>query len=243
MIKFVLPLVLFSLNAFAGFESVDLSYAKGDYGNVYHESGERIQFNGTLTENNTFYLGFEHIHRDYTPTTGFERNAFLIGDTAIFKKYYSYIEFIGAYAGDTVVGAQTSLSVIPHTTYFNKWDLGLGFHYAHYATGDVYSIQPQLLFFLTDFASLGHSSWFYEDGGWHHAHREFFRLRYKSVGAEFSWSGGENREDVGLIDQFDSYGMTLTYYYKRGSIYLNLEDYQGHMRSGSQWGTGIRWIW
>ncbi|WP_413560601.1 hypothetical protein [Bdellovibrio sp. HCB209] len=245
MIKFVLPLMLFSMNAFAGgFKSVDLSYAKGDFGNVYHDSGERIIFNGDFSETNSFFIGYEHVHRDYTSEVGFNRDALLIGDTAVFKNHYSYLEFVGSYAGDTVVGPQTAISLIPHTTYFGRWDLSLGLHYAHYNTGDVQSFQPQIIFFINDLWSIGHSSWFYEDGGWHHAHREFLRGRYKSWGAELSWAGGENREDVGFIDQFNSYSITTTYYFKRGNhIYLTLEDYQGNSRKGSQWGTGVRCSW
>ena len=245
MIKFCAVALLFisSVSAAARLTSVDLSYSKGDFAGVYHDAGEKIVLNADLSETNKFFIGYEHVQRDYTSEIGFYRDALLIGDTVVFKEAKAYVDFVGSYAGDTVVGAQAAGSLVPHTTYFNNWDLSLGLHYATYDSGDVQTIQPQFLYFFNDLVSAGHSSWFYEDGGWHHAHREFVRARHDRFGGELSWAGGENREDVGLIDQFNAVSLTTTYYHKYGSVFLSLEDYQGQFRRGSQWGTGLQWLW
>lgn len=240
----VLALFFVSTSSWAaGLSSVDLSYTKGDYAGVYHESGHRVVLNGEISESNKFYLGYDHVQRDYTSEIGFYRDAFLIGGSTVFKEAKSYLEYTGSYAGETMVGSQMGVSVIPHSTYFTGWDLALGLHYAKYDSGDVQSYQPQIIYFFTDDIGIGHSSWFYEDGGWHHAHREFFRIRHQRFGAELSYAGGENREDVGLIDQFNSVSLTASYYHKYGNVYLVLEDYQGQVRRGSQWGTGLQWHW
>ncbi|WP_413294647.1 hypothetical protein ACLSU7_05985 [Bdellovibrio sp. HCB185ZH] len=245
MIRVLLfSLLMISSQAFAAaLTSLDVSYGKGDYGNVYHESGERYLLNGEFTPYNKFYIGYEHVERNYTSEVGFYRDALMVGDTQVFESAKSYVEFMGAYDAETVVGAEVSASLIPHTSYFANWDLALGLHYAKFYTGEVQTFQPQFIYFFTDTLSVGHSSWFYEDRGWHHAHREFFRFRYERVGGELSWAGGENREDIGIIDDFNSYSVTATYYHKYGNIFLTLEDYQGHLRSGSAWGTGIQWRW
>ncbi|KYG65549.1 hypothetical protein AZI86_00265 [Bdellovibrio bacteriovorus] len=235
--------LLMSLHARAGLTSVDTSYFKGDYGNTYHESGHRVLVNTDLGDKNKFYLGYEHARRDYTSEVGFYRDAVLIGDTVVFDNLKSYVELAGAFDDDTLVGPQTSVSMIPHTSYFTNWDLALGFHYGKYETGEVQSYQPQIIYFINEQLSLGHSSWFYDDSGWHHAHREFFRARYERYSAELSWAGGENREDVGFIDPFNSYAITISYVYKKAHLYLNLEDYQGQTRRGSQWGVGLKWQW
>ena len=183
------------------------------------------------------------MQRDYTSEIGFFTVMLCYRGTVVFKEAKAYVDFLGSYAGDTVVGAQASGSIIPHSTYFNNWDISLGLPYSQYDSGDVQTVQAAVLVLFHGSNSAGHSSWFYEDGGWHHAHREFFRLRHDRFGAEISWAGGENREDVGLIDQFNAVSLTTTYYHKYGSVFLALEDYQGQFRRGSQWGTGLQWLW
>lgn len=225
-------------------EKISAAYLNSSYDGSYAEQEYRLfgefQFSSHPQFHN--YLGLVNSHRKYDGGPAFNKEAVHFGTTWAPVGHAGYYDFGTQFSNTGAVGAKSSFIFMAHTTRFTNWDLAIGADHATYDTGDVNTYKAQIIYIHNQYL-FGHGSWMFEDGGTHYAWRNFVRYTYNDKWAgEVSISGGESREDIGLIDDFFSYGFTVTRSYKNIQLGITAERYEGHVRMGSSWGVIASWL-
>lgn len=227
-------------------EKMSASFLDSNYESSYAEQEYRLlgEINTKSFAQITSYLGYGHLkRRHYGSSEDFYKNSLLFGATWSPETSKMYYEFSGLFSDTGKIGAKSAFGLTVHSTHVVNWDFALGVDQAAFDTGDVTTVKPQALYFYKDFI-FGHSSWIFQDGGSRYAWRNFVRLqRPESWQSEISIAGGDSREDVGVIDQFFSYGVSIRHSFKHFNLGVNAERYEGHLRSGYSWGISGTWIW
>jgi|GEM_PF-5027532 hypothetical protein len=225
-------------------EKVTALYLNSDYGRAYSEQEWRLlgELRAASFANWTTYLGYANAKRQYNGGVDLDKNSLLLGTTYSDRDHHAYYEFGGLFSDTDEIGAKTSYGVMAHSTYFLDWDLGLGVENSTYNTGDVVTVKPQIIYIYKDML-FGVSGWFFEDNGQHSAWRTFMRWQQGDKWQEeISLSGGDSREDIGVIDQFFAYSVNVRRTFKNLNFAVSGERYEGHLRSGLQWGVSAAWV-
>lgn len=210
---------------------------RGDFSPSYQENVYGLGVDFDLTTDLVASLDYAHTDRNYREMAQLFKNSWTLGGVYKLPKWKTYLEFSAMTSDSDLIGALNQYSITPHTTKWEAFDLGLGFIYSNYSTGDIFSLSPQILYFHSSGWTWGHASWLFDDGGWHYAGRVFVRHQYGNWIPELSYAAGETREDVGVLDSFQSYGGSLKYIWGKASLGLSMERYQGDLRQGWQGGV------
>ena len=219
------------------------AYLKSEFESSFKEDEYRLNSDLRFSrfQDLAVFLGYYHQERTYPGGTKVEKNSYLLGGSLKFPNQKMYVEG-GVVLGDTdLIGSKSVYSIMPHTTAFKNFDLGLGFDYASYSTGDISTIKPQIIYFFNDSWMVGHTSWFFNDDGSHYAWRNYLRGQAFAWSGELSIAGGEAREDIGVIDQFMSYSFGINRNFSKATVGITTERYEGHLRKGWQWGIVASW--
>lgn len=242
--KLALSLVLLFSSSLAlaeNSEKVTAMYLNSEYSKSYQEKEYRIVGEVSPLSSWPAYIGFSNSHRQYDGGSDFDKNSLVLGTTWAPTGHKGYYDFATQFSDSDDIGAKYSVSLMAHSTYFTDWDLAVGVEHASYKTSDVFTIKP-LVLYIHRYFELGHASWIFEDSGTHYAWRNFLRLHQGDVWQEeLSISGGESREDIGLIDDFFAYSVSVKRKFKNFDVSVTGERYEGQIRSGLQWGVAGTW--
>lgn len=248
MIKKIIFFTLFaafSVASVANGQLLSWSFFKSDYVDSYKDEGESLgaQFLLPRFPEHHLLVGYTFTTRTYGDGTKFRKNNFSVGDTWAPTGHAYYVDATLDYAGSTPVGATSMYGVTPHSTYFNNWDLGLGLKSASYQTGSIFILNPQVMY-LSGPWIFGFGSWIFNDNGSHATFREFARYTTPAkLKVEASVSSGETREDVGLIDHFNAYGVNVSKFWKSFGLGVMAERYEGKLRKGNSFQVEFQWQW